>query len=380
MSSTPSASFDEIMNACKEQRVTGVLRVRDGLADLEGEIRFLSGIQDSARLGGAVGDEALAHISRLENPEFSAVESLPPMSESSKQDFPVQGSLGDFRPVDLMRYCEDRCLTCTLHVQCADRLVKVQYELGELVNVTPEADLTISVLEATDGEYRFELPAFDLPDLKSPKVPALDAEPAAAAPAPKVAPRKPAPAPAAPRAPAPRAPAPRPAATPRRAAAPRPAAPARSAEPIAAEKVAAPSSAPPARPATPVPASPVAAAAEPVAAPPPATPIPISPAAGAAGGPASVAPPAVAPPSSAPISPRLQAPPRHSEPVSSASPRAHSAPAVAARAGSGASRKYVLFAAIALAVAAAAGIALFSGGSSSPERTGTTVSEEAAAE
>lgn len=169
MGTALSSSFTDILSACKDQQVTGVLRVRDSSEPTEAEIHFLSGVQDSVRLGPVKGDEAMARISLMTNPEFSAMATLPPMSESSQQPFPKSGSLGDFRPVDLMRYCEVRCLTCSLYLNCADRQVKVNYELGDLQSVEPEPDLTISVLEAIEGTYRFELPAFDLPDMTAPR-------------------------------------------------------------------------------------------------------------------------------------------------------------------------------------------------------------------
>lgn len=169
MGTALSSSFNNILSACKNQQVTGVLRVRDSVINGEAEIHFLSGVRDSVRLGPVEGDEAMARISQMTNPEFSAMATLPPMSESSQQPFPKSGKLGDFRPVDLMRYCELRCLTCSLYLNCADREVKVNYELGDLQSVEPEPDLTISVLEAVEGTYRFELPAFDLPDMKAPR-------------------------------------------------------------------------------------------------------------------------------------------------------------------------------------------------------------------
>lgn len=169
MGTAASSSFDDILSACLTQQVTGVLRVRDTSAETEAEIHFLSGVHDSVRLGPVEGEEALARISLMANPEFSATESLPPMSESSQTAFPKAGSLGDFRPVDLMRYCEVRCLTCTLHLYCADRHVKANYRQGELINVEPELDLTISLLEALEGSYRFELPTFALPDMSAPR-------------------------------------------------------------------------------------------------------------------------------------------------------------------------------------------------------------------
>jgi len=61
---------------------------------------------------------------------------------------------------DLMRYCEERCLTCVLSVQCEGRAIDLHYELGDLIRIDPDSELTIGVLEATEGQYVIALPEF----------------------------------------------------------------------------------------------------------------------------------------------------------------------------------------------------------------------------
>ena len=168
---TTKSSFDEILTRCESQRVTGILHVMSDSE--EAQIHFLSGIRESIRIGtegeAVESEEALRRISGLPNPRFRAIASLPPMSERSGGPLPEEGKLGKFRPVELMRYCEDRCLTCTLHLECVGKQLQATYELGELKRIEPDEHMTISVLEATEGEYRFTLPQFELPDLTAPR-------------------------------------------------------------------------------------------------------------------------------------------------------------------------------------------------------------------
>jgi hypothetical protein len=175
--------FDDVIARCKSQRVTGVLKVH-GTGE-EAEIRFLSGIEDSVRCGPSEGVEAWQRIANMPNPEFQGIESLPPMSEASQQAFPKEGALSEASPVDLMRYCEERRLTCALTLRCAGQEVKLHYELGDLKSTEPDTGMTLSLLEAAEGSYRFALPAFQLPDMAAPKAvdPALLEETTTAGPA-----------------------------------------------------------------------------------------------------------------------------------------------------------------------------------------------------
>ena len=157
----PTRKLEEILSRCERDKVTGVLRVLG--AGQEGEIHFLSGVPDSVRSGALEGDEALARISNFPNPDYQASVSLPPMCAETHQAFPSKGELGAVRPVELMRYCEERCLTCVLSVHCEGRDIDLHYELGDLIRIDPDSDLTIGVLEATEGQYAIALPEFALP-------------------------------------------------------------------------------------------------------------------------------------------------------------------------------------------------------------------------
>ncbi|HYO98124.1 MAG TPA: hypothetical protein VER33_26650, partial [Polyangiaceae bacterium] len=155
-----------VLEHCAEGRFTGVLRVR--AHEGQGELRFLSGIQDDVRFGTSSGDEALERLMRATNPEFEAVPRLPSLSGSFKKGSPLppEGPLGEIRPVDLLRYCELNALTCSLELVCGGTIARAQYVMGELESVESDAggaEVIARLLDATEGSYRFILPAFELP-------------------------------------------------------------------------------------------------------------------------------------------------------------------------------------------------------------------------
>jgi hypothetical protein len=187
-----SADFEQVMAQCSRGCFTGLLRVRT--REGNGEVRFLSGIQDGIRFDSMEGDAALERLIAASDPEFEAISSLPPIDFNSTEPVPPEGVLKRYHAAQLMRYCETNSLTCALELEVEGRILKASYRLGELLSVEPDSEHTSRLAEAKDGLYRFRLPRFELP----PNVQQRRSVPAAApkaAPAP-VAVTKPAAAPA----------------------------------------------------------------------------------------------------------------------------------------------------------------------------------------
>jgi hypothetical protein len=164
MPDAAESQVEHVIAHCKERRFTGLLRVyaREG----QGELWFLSGIRDDARFGVSTGDEALDRLSRATDPKFEAVPRLPsPVGGFKKGQLTPEGSLAEFRPVDLLRYCETYALTCALELESNGKAARVIYEIGELVSVDTEASNEVvgEMLEATEGTYRFVMAPFELP-------------------------------------------------------------------------------------------------------------------------------------------------------------------------------------------------------------------------
>jgi hypothetical protein len=211
-----SADFEQVMAQCSRGCFTGLLRVRT--REGNGEVRFLSGIQDGVRFDSMEGDAALERLATASEPEFEAISSLPPIDFSSSEPVPPEGGLDRYHAAQLMRYCESNSLTCALELEVKGRVLTARYRLGELLSVEPDSEHTARLAEAKEGIYRFRLPRFELPanvqqrrsvPAAAPKAapaPKPAAAPVAAKPAPVAASNpgvaKPAPAPAAKPAPA----------------------------------------------------------------------------------------------------------------------------------------------------------------------------------
>jgi hypothetical protein len=213
-----SADFEQVMAQCSRGCFTGLLRIRT--REGNGEIRFLSGIQDGIRFDSMEGDAALERLLSASDPEFEAISSLPPIDFASTEPVPPEGGLERYHAAQLMRYCESNSLTCALELEVGGRVLTARYRLGELLSVEPDSEHTARLAEAKEGLYRFKLPRFELPANVQQRrsVPAARAAASQAKVAPAAAP-KPAPAPVAARPPlAAAAPKPAPAPTPARPA------------------------------------------------------------------------------------------------------------------------------------------------------------------
>src|SRR5688572_22234059 len=193
-----SADFEQVMAQCSRGCFTGLLRVRT--REGNGEVRFLSGIQDGIRFDSMEGDAALERLIAASDPEFEAISSLPPIDFNSTEPVPPEGALNRYHAAQLMRYCETNSLTCALELEVEGRILKASYRLGELLSVEPDSEHTSRLAEAKEGLYRFRLPRFELPANVQQRrsAPAAAAPKAAPAPAPVAAAKpvaKPSPAP-----------------------------------------------------------------------------------------------------------------------------------------------------------------------------------------
>ncbi len=155
-----SADFEQVMAQCSRGCFTGLLRVRT--REGNGEVRFLSGIQDGVRFDTMEGDAALERLLAASDPEFEAVSSLPPIAGST-EPVPPEGGLHRLHAAQLMRYCESNSLTCALELEVEGRVLTARYRLGELLSIEPDSEHTSRLAEAKEGLYRFRLPRFELP-------------------------------------------------------------------------------------------------------------------------------------------------------------------------------------------------------------------------
>jgi hypothetical protein len=156
-----SAVLEQVMAQCSRGCFTGLLRIRT--REGNGEIRFLSGIQDGVRFDAMEGDAAYERLLSATEPEFEAVSSLPPIDINSTEPVPPEGRLDRFHAAQLMRYCESYSLTCALELEVSGKVLTARYRLGELLSVEPDSEHTAKMAEAKQGTYRLRLPRFELP-------------------------------------------------------------------------------------------------------------------------------------------------------------------------------------------------------------------------
>ena len=154
-----------VLDRIAEERFTGLLRVLSHEAS--GEFWFLAGILEEARFGLSKGDAAIDRLLGATQLVFQAELRLPYVNGGFKVPMPASGTFAQFRPVDLMRYCESYALSCSLELRGKDGTVCVTYRIGELLSADAAAsgnEALPALLESEEGSYEFTLPHFELPE------------------------------------------------------------------------------------------------------------------------------------------------------------------------------------------------------------------------
>jgi hypothetical protein len=138
-----------------------------------GEVHLLAGGLNDASAGEARGDEAVAALQRITGARFLIDTRLPdPETGSLAKPGPAEGNLAQRPLVEVMRYCEEYVLTCTLEVWRGEDQARISYRRGEMVGTevggSDASDRLPEVMGWKEGFFEIALP---LP--VTPPVPAL---------------------------------------------------------------------------------------------------------------------------------------------------------------------------------------------------------------
>ena len=128
-----------------------------------GEVHLLAGGLNDAFAGNKRGQEAASALQRLAGARFVIDTRLPdPETGSLAKPGPAEGSLAQRPLVEIMRYCEDYVLTCTLEVWRGEEQARISYRRGELVGTSvggSEAPERLpEVMGWKEGFFEIDLP------------------------------------------------------------------------------------------------------------------------------------------------------------------------------------------------------------------------------
>jgi hypothetical protein len=138
-----------------------------------GEVHLLAGGMNDAIAGELRGQDAVAALQKLNKARFVIETRLPdPESGSLTKPGPSDGGLAERPLVELMRYCEDYVLTCTLEVWRGEEQARLSYRRGELVSTlvggSDAPDRLPEVLAWKEGFYELALPPPATPPVPAP--------------------------------------------------------------------------------------------------------------------------------------------------------------------------------------------------------------------
>ncbi len=102
-----------------------------------GEVHLLAGGLNDAFAGDERGEQAVSTLQRVASARFLIDTRLPdPETGSLAKPGPAEGNLAQRPLVEIMRYCEEYVLTCTLEVWRGEDQARISYRRGELVGTT----------------------------------------------------------------------------------------------------------------------------------------------------------------------------------------------------------------------------------------------------
>jgi hypothetical protein len=150
----PAEGAMALLRRFEDDRASGRLRFEG--STVTGEVWLVGGtpLDDEAQL------EAMERLLQLDKGDYQFTPALPPLPMSRGDDRAREGRLGVHAVADLMVYCEECGLTGALTVRRRERVARLGYSRGELVDIRvdgkEQADL-LTVFEWDSGEFRIEL-------------------------------------------------------------------------------------------------------------------------------------------------------------------------------------------------------------------------------
>jgi hypothetical protein len=164
-------SLDELIQILSEPALSARVEARqhDGIGERAvGEVHVVAGGFSDAYSGIERGEAALAKLRKMQDLRFRVEPRLPhPVTGNLSPPGLEEGTLAERPLTELMRYCEDYVLTCTVEVWHGEQNARVSYRRGELVKTTVNGadapEKLPEVLAWPEGHYRFALPQLALP-------------------------------------------------------------------------------------------------------------------------------------------------------------------------------------------------------------------------
>jgi hypothetical protein len=147
-----------------------------------GEVHLLAGGVADALVGGKSTDDALDQLRAVKSARFRVDPRLPnPANGDLGVAGPESGTLEGRPLAQLMRYCEDYVISCSIEVWRGNENARVEYKRGEISGVTvggiDAPERLAEVMQWASGNYRLVVPPLKLPATAPKRAQAASAAP-----------------------------------------------------------------------------------------------------------------------------------------------------------------------------------------------------------
>jgi hypothetical protein len=168
-------SLAELMSVLSAAALPSRIRVfAPGAGEVQvGEVHLLAGGINDAFAGDKRGQEAVSALQQVNGARFVIDTRLPdPETGSLTKPGPGEGNLAQRPLVEVMRYCEDYVLTCTLEVWRGEEQARISYRRGELVGTSvggsDAPERLPEVMAWKEGFFEIDLPLPVTPPVPAP--------------------------------------------------------------------------------------------------------------------------------------------------------------------------------------------------------------------
>ena len=168
-------SLSELMSVLSAAALPARIRVfAPGAGSVQaGEVHLLAGGINDAFAGDRRGQEAVSALQHVAGARFVIDTRLPdPETGSLAKPGPAEGNLAQRPLVEVMRYCEEYVLTCTLEVWRGEEQARISYRRGELVGTvvggSDAPERLPEVMGWKEGFFEIDLPLPVTPPVPAP--------------------------------------------------------------------------------------------------------------------------------------------------------------------------------------------------------------------
>ncbi len=154
--SLSETSLNRLLKLCRHRLLTGRIEIHTPRGS--GEIELRAGVVDRARLRDHRDIAAMSRLRRAKQGSYVILQRLPDMDGDLGSAGEFHGDIDSMSLIQVMRYCEDHALTCTITVVNDFDRAEIEYDVGDISRVSyngvDDDEHIVDILRFDDARFR----------------------------------------------------------------------------------------------------------------------------------------------------------------------------------------------------------------------------------